>query len=402
MRHLKSIKGEIVSKKRSEIEGLSVNQVDQRSKIASNPAETDAEIEGVADKWADVRPEVIRQAMHYDINEDQDRKYYNDDNDNNNNLGDNAALLDQKKKMKVNQSQEGIRLTMPSTNMMKVFKTVAEMQRNGEEIPDLRKVMRRIEQQQDTVPVTRRQNLQFNYGPKRGQGSKTASSSSIIFQREQASRMVQASRARSRAENYQKSDQELLQLLTKPANLGEFTNMVDERIRASRAAGDFKNLPGRGKPLDDDQARPLFVDTTEFMVNKIIKRSGGSVAWVEKDREIKDGIDLFRQTIREAWVRNGRIKDEKWLQDLDVYRKELEKVNKSIRAYNLSTPAMHLHRCLYNFERELEKAYEYQEPLSPLTDQRTFNQFRDEEKPNQTKEKVKFGWVQAVKEFLRI
>jgi len=63
---------------------------------------------------------------------------------------------------------------------------------------------------------------------------------------------------------------------------------------------------------------------------------------------------------------------------------------------------MHLHRCLYNFERELEKAYEYQEPLSPLTDQRTFNQFRDEEKPNQTKEKVKFGWVQAVKEFLRI
>lgn len=56
------------------------------------------------------------------------------------------------------------------------------------------------------------------------------------------------------------------------ASINALTSLADQRIEEARARGQFKNLP-RGKPLErDHNADSPFLNTTEYFLNRIIKK----------------------------------------------------------------------------------------------------------------------------------
>lgn len=56
------------------------------------------------------------------------------------------------------------------------------------------------------------------------------------------------------------------------AIINALTSLADQRIEEARARGEFKNLP-RGKPLErDHNADSPFLNTTEYILNRIIKK----------------------------------------------------------------------------------------------------------------------------------
>ena len=56
------------------------------------------------------------------------------------------------------------------------------------------------------------------------------------------------------------------------ATINALTSLADQRIEEARARGQFKNLP-RGKPLErDHNADSPFLNTTEYLLNRIIKK----------------------------------------------------------------------------------------------------------------------------------
>ena len=56
------------------------------------------------------------------------------------------------------------------------------------------------------------------------------------------------------------------------ASVHALTSLADQRIEEARARGQFRDLP-RGKPLErDHNADSPFVNTTEYFLNRIIKK----------------------------------------------------------------------------------------------------------------------------------
>lgn len=56
------------------------------------------------------------------------------------------------------------------------------------------------------------------------------------------------------------------------ASINAIASLADQRIEEARARGQFKNLP-RGKPLErDHNADSPFLNTTEYFLNRIIKK----------------------------------------------------------------------------------------------------------------------------------
>jgi len=259
-------------------------------------------MELLEDKWADVKPEIMRQSFFYDK------------------LGPSGMV------------------GMAFQKISRLFQVASDSMR--EPITSLKKLSLKLEQSTE-LPLARRKYLQY----KVGEGN--------LSSRTRTSQLAKATKARRVASIYQKSEAELWEEMQRPGNLREYTNLVDEKIRFARASGSFDNLPGRGKPLPEE--RPLFVDNTEFLLNRIVQRNGGTAAWVDREKEIQDSLTHFRKLIRDGWIRNGTCLNHQWEEKKQAYATELHKINQRIRDYNLSVPSMRLQRPLYRLEYELEK-----------------------------------------------
>jgi hypothetical protein len=269
-------------------------------------------------RWADVQAGVFRQGLHFD-------KTGN---------GDGSAVIS------FQNVTTSFKSSSLSSSLSSSTSTSTSLPQVAMPFKSLRELRMRMEQQKE-IPVHRRHFLEHQHG------------SGTLGQREKATRVVKASKAVQSASNYQKTDDEILSDFRRPKTVGEITNLVDERIRASRAVGAFDNLPGRGKPLDLE--RPSHVDPTEYLMNRIILKSGGTVAWAEKEREIRDSLKLFRNLLRDSWVENGTRLDERWNSALKAHSESLADINKLIRNYNLVTPSMALQKCLFSLDREIER-----------------------------------------------
>lgn len=57
-------------------------------------------------------------------------------------------------------------------------------------------------------------------------------------------------------------------------------DLIDARIRAAQAEGDFDNLPGQGKPLPKED------DPENALVNRLIKENGAVPEFVSLSREL--------------------------------------------------------------------------------------------------------------------
>lgn len=90
-----------------------------------------------------------------------------------------------------------------------------------------------------------------------------------------------------------------------PNTLSGLAALANERIENAIARGQFKNIP-RGKGVKrDTRADNPFIDTTEYIMNKMIKRQDIVPPWIEKQQELLKTAQVFRARLRQDWKRHA-------------------------------------------------------------------------------------------------
>ncbi|KAA8911008.1 hypothetical protein FN846DRAFT_897800 [Sphaerosporella brunnea] len=87
------------------------------------------------------------------------------------------------------------------------------------------------------------------------------------------------------------------------ASVSALMSLADQRIEDARARGQFDNIP-RGKPrVEDHNASSPFLDTTEYFLNKMIRKQEILPPWVEKQQELNREVEQFRRRLKNEWKR---------------------------------------------------------------------------------------------------
>ncbi|KAI1740965.1 hypothetical protein F4680DRAFT_76778 [Xylaria scruposa] len=90
-----------------------------------------------------------------------------------------------------------------------------------------------------------------------------------------------------------------------PNTLTGLASLANERIENAIARGQFKNIP-RGKGVErDPRSDNPFIDTTEYIMNKMIKRQEIVPPWIEKQQELAKAAHVFRARLRNDWKRHA-------------------------------------------------------------------------------------------------
>ncbi|KAJ2907105.1 hypothetical protein MKZ38_007620 [Zalerion maritima] len=90
-----------------------------------------------------------------------------------------------------------------------------------------------------------------------------------------------------------------------PNSLSGLAEMANSRIEDAIARGQFKNIP-RGKGVERDaRADNPFIDTTEYIMNKMIQRQDLVPPWIEKQQEVSYEAHTFRTRLRADWKRHA-------------------------------------------------------------------------------------------------
>ncbi|KAH6848082.1 hypothetical protein B0I37DRAFT_310697 [Chaetomium sp. MPI-CAGE-AT-0009] len=90
-----------------------------------------------------------------------------------------------------------------------------------------------------------------------------------------------------------------------PNTVSGLAALANERIEDAIARGQFKDIP-RGKGIERDRrADNPFIDTTEYIMNKMIKRQDLVPPWIEKQQEVAKAAGNFRGRLRNDWKRHA-------------------------------------------------------------------------------------------------
>ncbi len=152
----------------------------------------------------------------------------------------------------------------------------------------------------------------------------------------------------------------------------DWADLVERQIREAMARGAFRDLPGKGKPLDLE--RNPFLDESLEVAYKVLRDGGFAPEWIEADKEVRARVDDWRRRLRAAWeafceevaaspsVERRRRAEEMWRRRWERLRRELDELNEAIDIANLKTPMAWLHRPRLRVERELQRAKQNRNP----------------------------------------
>ena len=76
--------------------------------------------------------------------------------------------------------------------------------------------------------------------------------------------------------------------------------LVEERLQAAFADGQFADLPGKGRPLTF--AEDPLADPGYWLAGHILRNSGMSLPWVEERRRIEKALSQARRDLARAWA----------------------------------------------------------------------------------------------------
>jgi DnaJ homolog subfamily C member 28 len=128
--------------------------------------------------------------------------------------------------------------------------------------------------------------------------------------------------------------------------MNRLESQAEKRLREAIEAGEFDNLPGKGKPID--LAENPFEDPDLRVVHKLLRDAGFAPAWIEERKDIEATYQLARQTLSRAWALyqpKGRSPhDAEWQRNVVEFRAKVSELNARIRLYNLKAPAVVFHR----------------------------------------------------------
>ena len=124
---------------------------------------------------------------------------------------------------------------------------------------------------------------------------------------------------------------------------------IDEQIAEAEARGDFKDLPGKGKPLIWDTGR----DDDSWLANHVLKNAGFTPGWIEDAKHIQAERRILADQLRsmERWLReigveqgdDGALRADVSIEtslrrQIGEWRERAEKLNRVIDRYNLEVP----------------------------------------------------------------
>jgi hypothetical protein len=90
-----------------------------------------------------------------------------------------------------------------------------------------------------------------------------------------------------------------------PTSVTGLAELANKRIEDAISRGQFKNIP-RGKDVArDKRADNPFIDTTEYIMNKMIKRQDIVPPWIDKQQELVKAANTFRSRLRNDWKRHA-------------------------------------------------------------------------------------------------
>ncbi|KAJ7280347.1 hypothetical protein C8J57DRAFT_1302347 [Mycena rebaudengoi] len=162
-----------------------------------------------------------------------------------------------------------------------------------------------------------------------------------------------------------------------PLSMKGWTNLIDDKIEQARRAGLFNSIKGRGKPLarSVEESNP-FIAREEFLMNRIVQRSGAAPPWVQLQGELDAAIDTLRHLLLDGWTRRAMrqltaqhginparaavqgFRDPAWARHERSYHEAaLAEVNELVRRYNAVAPYP-VRRTAYQLEQELARVYE--------------------------------------------
>ncbi|KAK7429680.1 hypothetical protein QQZ08_003706 [Neonectria magnoliae] len=90
-----------------------------------------------------------------------------------------------------------------------------------------------------------------------------------------------------------------------PSTLSGLAGMANERIEDAIARGQFKNIPRGTGVARDTRADNPFIDTTEYILNKMIQQQDLVPPWIEKQQEVVKAVRVFRARLRNDWKRHA-------------------------------------------------------------------------------------------------
>lgn len=135
---------------------------------------------------------------------------------------------------------------------------------------------------------------------------------------------------------------------------------IEEIINRAMQNGEFDDLSGMGKPLD--LREDAHSDPTFRMAHRIMQEHDITPSWIAQRKEIEQKRDAALQKLAQAWRWRQSAKssdysnaDQYWQRIHHETTLTLEKLNKQIFDYNLSTKIMSQHLRKIDLEREVQK-----------------------------------------------
>ncbi|CAK7237333.1 hypothetical protein SCUCBS95973_009924 [Sporothrix curviconia] len=90
-----------------------------------------------------------------------------------------------------------------------------------------------------------------------------------------------------------------------PNSFSGLAGLANERIEDAIARGQFRDI-ARGPGVERDaRADNPFIDTTEYIMNKMIQRQEIVPPWIEKQQELVRAARVFRSQLRTDWRRHA-------------------------------------------------------------------------------------------------
>jgi len=124
--------------------------------------------------------------------------------------------------------------------------------------------------------------------------------------------------------------------------LDKWESIAERKIREAIEAGQFDNLPSKGKPIELD----VDPDPTLWMAHHLLRVNGFAPAWIEESKDIDAAIHRFRADLRKTRRTSAAI---------DEFRSRGAELNRRILTYNLKSPSLQVHKLPLNIETELQR-----------------------------------------------
>lgn len=146
--------------------------------------------------------------------------------------------------------------------------------------------------------------------------------------------------------------------------MSEFGRIAEEKIRKAMEAGEFDQLPGKGKPLNLEE-NPFAPEGMET-VYRLLKDNDCTLPWIEEGMEIERKRLLAHRILRSACkAANSR---EPTREALELFSRQIESLNREIIHYNLRVPSAAFQRNPLNLEAERSAALSKQAASAQKSD----------------------------------